>query len=35
MKSSVIVMKLAEILRCLHQKLWLPSTFPGYKRSKE
>lgn len=35
MKSSVIAMKLAEILRCLHQDLWLPATSPGYKRSTE
>jgi hypothetical protein len=34
MKSSVTVMKLAEILRCLHQKLWLSATFPGCKGSK-
>jgi hypothetical protein len=34
MKSSVIVMKLAEILKCLHQKLWLPA-ISGYKINKE
>lgn len=33
--SSVIVLKVAKILKCLHLKLWLPAPAPGYKRNKE